>query len=303
MTLRVISYGGGWQSNALLVLAAQGLIDYQTFLFCNVGDDSENPKTITYVNEVAKPYALKHGLTFIELQKRRRDGTPDTIYQRLTRPGSRSIGIPVRMNGSGAPGRRSCTYDFKVAVVDKWLKEHTEVQARKALRDEMLLYAESPEHVSRILTWTALREPVAHVGLGISLDEMERVKPNVDPDTVAWKENVFPLLQEVPRPLTRVDCGNIITRAGLPLPPKSACIFCPFHTLTRWQEMRKQEPEQFWYAADLEAFVNQRRKALGLDPVWFSRALKPLAQATTDYKQASLFEAMELPCDSGHCFV
>src|SRR5262245_2352683 len=99
--MKVISYGGGWQSNALLVLAAQGLIDYRFFVFCNVGADSENPKTIAYVNEIAKPYALKHGLTFIELQKTRRDGTPDTLYQRLTRPGSRSIGIPVRMSGSG----------------------------------------------------------------------------------------------------------------------------------------------------------------------------------------------------------
>lgn len=273
MTMRVISYGGGWQSNALLVLAAQGVIDYQTFLFCNVGSDSENPKTIAYVNEVAKPYAQKHGLTLIELQKTRRDGTPDTIYQRLTRPGSRSIGIPVRMNGSGAPGRRSCTADFKILVVDKWLRQQ------------------------------GAKEKGAQVGLGISLDEIERVKPNMDPDTLSWKENVFPLLQEVPRPLTRADCGNLLTRAGLPLPPKSACIFCPFHTLARWQEMRWHEPEQFWYAAELEAFLNRRRAALGLDPVWFSRALKPLAQATTDYEQASLFDAGEQPCESGYCFV
>jgi hypothetical protein len=39
---RVVSYGGGVQSNALLVLAAQGRIDYRTFLFANVGDDSEH---------------------------------------------------------------------------------------------------------------------------------------------------------------------------------------------------------------------------------------------------------------------
>src|ERR671910_1536926 len=39
---RVVSYGGGVQSNALLELAAQGRIDYRTFLFANVGDDSEH---------------------------------------------------------------------------------------------------------------------------------------------------------------------------------------------------------------------------------------------------------------------
>src|SRR6266550_8306464 len=113
-TLKVFSYGGGVQSTAALVLAAQGKIDYRTFIFCDVGADSENPDTIQYVQEVAQPYAQKHGIELITLQKKLRDGSVDTIYQRLTRPGSRSIGIPVRMNGNGAPGRRSCTYDFKI---------------------------------------------------------------------------------------------------------------------------------------------------------------------------------------------
>ncbi len=49
--LRVCSYGGGVQPTALLVLAAQGTIDYRTFLFCNVGDDSEHPATLCYVRE------------------------------------------------------------------------------------------------------------------------------------------------------------------------------------------------------------------------------------------------------------
>ncbi|MGH9213948.1 MAG: hypothetical protein ACRD2C_25235 [Acidimicrobiales bacterium] len=43
MSLRVVSFGGGIQSVALLALAAQAAIDYQTFLFANVGSDSENP--------------------------------------------------------------------------------------------------------------------------------------------------------------------------------------------------------------------------------------------------------------------
>jgi hypothetical protein len=59
---RVVSYGGGVQSNALLVLAAQGRIDYRTFLFANVGDDSEHPATLRYVRGVAMPYAAAHGI-------------------------------------------------------------------------------------------------------------------------------------------------------------------------------------------------------------------------------------------------
>ena len=44
--IRAISFGGGVQSTALLVLASQGKIDFRTFLFANVGDDSEHPATL-----------------------------------------------------------------------------------------------------------------------------------------------------------------------------------------------------------------------------------------------------------------
>jgi len=48
MSLRAISYGGGVQSTALVVLAAQGVIDFPLALFANVGEDAE-PDTIRYV--------------------------------------------------------------------------------------------------------------------------------------------------------------------------------------------------------------------------------------------------------------
>ena len=106
--MRIFSYGGGVQSTACLVLAAQGIISYPTFLFCNVGDDSEDPKTLDYVHLYAIPYAKAHGIDLLELHKRDREGQIITLYGNLTKPNSRSIGIPVRMNNSGAPGKRSC---------------------------------------------------------------------------------------------------------------------------------------------------------------------------------------------------
>jgi hypothetical protein len=43
MSVRAISYGGGVQSTALLVLAARREIDFPLAIFANVGDDSEHP--------------------------------------------------------------------------------------------------------------------------------------------------------------------------------------------------------------------------------------------------------------------
>ncbi len=54
---RIVSYGGGVQSTALMVLAARGRIDFRTFVFANVGDDSEHPATLAYIAGHAAPFA------------------------------------------------------------------------------------------------------------------------------------------------------------------------------------------------------------------------------------------------------
>ncbi len=307
--LKVFSFGGGVQSTAALVLAAQGRIDYRTFLFCNVGADSENPDTLTYVRDIAKPFAARHGLTFHEVERTRRDGSRETIYGEITRSDNRSIGIPVYM-GSGAPGNRSCTIDFKIAVVDKWLKQHTERGAIHAMKEALLrrsaLGKLDKEALKRLMGtlngFFAEQEPLAIVGLGISLDEIQRVKPNMDVNTMAWKVNAHPLIFDVPRPLTRHDCLSIIADAGLPVPPKSSCWFCPYHSTRAWQDLRLTRPDLFEKAVQLETLINERRAMLGKDRVWLSSKLKPLSRVTTDLVQLSLPEQEEM-CESGYCFV
>jgi 3'-phosphoadenosine 5'-phosphosulfate sulfotransferase (PAPS reductase)/FAD synthetase len=80
VTVRAISYGGGVQSTALLVLAAQGEIDYPVALFANTGDDSEHPATIRYLREVATPYADAHGIELVELQRASDEREPQYRY-------------------------------------------------------------------------------------------------------------------------------------------------------------------------------------------------------------------------------
>lgn len=261
--LRTFSYGGGVQSTAALVLAAQGRIDYQTFLFCNVGDDSEHPATITYVEEVAKPYAASHGIDLIELRRVKRNGDPETLYGRLVRPESRSLPIPVRMS-NGAAGTRSCTVDFKIRLVAKWLREHGATADRPAV-----------------------------VGLGISVDEVERARTD---SGFNYQTLAYPLLD---LRLTRSDCLRVISDAGIPVPGKSACYFCPFHTPERWRVMRREEPELFAKSVELERLLNDRRKMLGKDPVWLTRFNGPLDEVLGPAGQGTFdFDG----CDQGYCF-
>ena len=90
--MRVISYGGGVQSTALVVLAAQGKLgQVDAALFSNVGDDSEHPATLDYVRNIAIPWAAERGLKVLELKRTMRDGTTRTLWDEITREGSRSI--------------------------------------------------------------------------------------------------------------------------------------------------------------------------------------------------------------------
>lgn len=270
MTLTTISYGGGVQSTAMLVLAAQGKLGYDidAALFANVGDDSEHPATISYVRDVAIPYAAAQGIELHTLDRVKRDGSVETLMGRLMKEGSRSLPIPVRMS-NGAPGNRSCTADFKIRVVGKWLKANGAT-------------AENP----------------ATVCIGISTDEIQRVG---NKKAMPYEQPVYPLI-EIGH--DRSACQQIIAKAGLPVPPKSSCFFCPFHRPQMWAEMRRDEPELFFKAAELEATLIARRAMLGKDPVFLTRFNKPLSEAIGEAQEMLPgFQGADIDtCDEGYCW-
>ncbi|RLV66318.1 hypothetical protein STAN_1839 [Streptomyces sp. CBMAI 2042] len=270
MPLRAISYGGGVQSTALLVLAAQGRIDFPLFLFSNVGHDSELPATLRYLEEHAKPYAAKHGIELVELRRTMKHriatrGQERTLWQQLNQPGSKSIDIPVRM-ANGAPGNRNCTATFKIKVV----------------AEELARRGATPDNP-------------ATVGMGISLDEIGRAN-NRSP--VPHEQVVYPLLE---LGLRRTDCHRIIRQAGLPVPPKSACFFCPFHRPEDWQTQRRTTPDLFEKSCQLEETLNARRAALGKDPVFLTRFNKPLREAIPAGIDLLPGFDEDDGCDSGWC--
>lgn len=268
MTIRSISYGGGVQSTALVVLATQERIHFDVALFANVGDDSEHPATLDYVRNVAIPWAAERGFPIHELQRVKRDGSAETLMGRLTREGSRSLPIPVRMS-NGAPGSRSCTADFKIAVVGKWLKAHG-----------------------------ASADDPALVAIGISTDEIQRVG---NKKVAPYEQPVYPLID---LGYDRSACMGIIQAAGLPVPPKSSCYFCPFHRPAMWSEMRRDEPELFEKSADLEDLLNERRKMLGKDPVYLTRFNMPLREAIGEAQDMlPIFTDPDIDtCDEGYCW-
>jgi hypothetical protein len=245
VSIRAFSFGCGVQSVAALVLAARGDIDYPLFLFANVGSDSENLGTLRYLTRFAIPFAADHGIELVELHKLRRNGQRVTLLERIRESGS-SVPIPMRMS-NGAPGNRQCTGDFKIAVVAKELKRRG-----------------------------ASRSDPAVVGLGISLDEYQRARSD---SRVAHEVLEYPLLD---LRLTRSDCVALIGQAGLPVPPKSACWFCPFQSPASFQRMRHDDLPLYTEVVSLERMMIDRRARLGKDAVFMTRFGRPLDQVTSD---------------------
>jgi hypothetical protein len=119
-----------------------------------------------------------------------------------------------------------------------------------------------------------------------------------------YERPVYPLLDHNP-PLRRLDCERVIRAAGLPVPSKSACWFCPFRRPSTWAETRRDRPEMFHRACALEDLLNQRRTALGKDPVWLTRFNRPLAEAigTAQDMLPGFAESDDgAACDNGACF-
>ena len=137
--MRVFSFGGGVQSTAVLVLAAQGNVRYDHWVFSNVGEDSENPDTLTYIRDVARPFAERYGITIEEVRR------PETLLSWTLRR-EKSIALPMYLTGGG-PGNRECTRHFKIRLIATWLRQ------RGASRDNP-----------------------AVLGLGISTDEFQRAR-------------------------------------------------------------------------------------------------------------------------------
>lgn len=230
---------------AALCLAKRGLLHYKYFIFSDVGDDSENPATVKYINEIAIPYAEANGLKIIKTGRVNWEGKPETLMRRILRT-ERSIDIPVRGEG-GKPGSRKCTGDFKVKPVAEWMRKHGANEQNKGI-----------------------------IGIGISVDEWQRMKPS----QLKYIVNEYPL---VDMEISRDDCKRIIQEEGLPIPPKSSCWFCPFHRISHWVNLKNDDPKLFEKVANFEKMLQDRCDGLGRNKVYITQYAKPITRAVDDY--------------------
>jgi hypothetical protein len=131
----------------------------------------------------------------------------------------------------GIVGQRSCTADYKIKPI---IKEVRKIAKIKRGQKEVT-----------VIQW-----------IGISSDEMLRMKPSRE----KWCEHRWPLVE---LRMTRLACLDWMRKRGYPEPPRSACVFCPFHSATEWRRLKNDEPEEFERAVQFERVVQLTKSQTG----------------------------------------
>lgn len=114
--------------------------------------------------------------------------------------------------------------------------------------------------VERYERWLADTYPNVDVETWIGFEAGEERRAQNDPNAgeeTATRRNRFPLIE---RGLCRCRCEALVRASGYPVPRKSACVFCPYGSLTDWQTFARELPDQFQQIAQLEAVKPPTKK-------------------------------------------
>jgi len=264
--IHIISLGAGVQSSCMALMAAKGEI-------------TPMPTAAIFADTQAEPKSVYDWLDWLETQ------LPFPVYrvtagsltERITttrtnrKTGNKyySNMIPAFVrNQDGSKGivGRSCTTDFKMIPILRKQRELGKIKRG--------------QKTVGVISW-----------IGISLDEVRRMKPSRD----KWAQNRWPLID---LRMNRHDCLNWMTRNGYPQPPRSACVYCPFHSDAEWRRLRDEEPEEFAKAAEVERGIQAAHMAIKTagkmqGVAFLHESLVPIDQADfstdTDHGQQVLF--------------
>ena len=267
----IVSYGGGTQSTALILMALNGEYGLERPDFGVYADTGGEPEFINeyvryfidYVKEkydfdifiIQNKQGLVHKLT-IEKPRVSKSGKHYTssVPPYFTKDSFGNIGMLMRQ----------CTSDFKTNPIAKFINS-------KLARGE------------KYRIWIA-----------ISFDERSRMKIS----TNKRRENYYPLVEHFIR---RNESIDYVKKLGIKPPQRSSCFFCPFHSDRYWQWLKDFHPSEFERAVNFEKTVQTRQNDFNTDKIFLHKSCKPLNEVQfTDENQLNMFPELIDEC-GGEC--
>jgi len=269
--LRYISLGAGVQSTALYLMAVEGELTPKPDFALFADTQSEPKHVMSHLSWLRENFGH-----IIPIETATGGNLRQTIVDAATLENPpRFASVPfwsMGDDGREAPSTRQCTEELKIRVL------------RNRVRDKLgLSKGERAAGKYSVECW-----------IGISLDEVTRAKPSRD----SWVTNRFPLLYDTP--MRRGDCLQWMEERGYPEPGRSACTFCPYHSMPEWRAMREQDPDSFEDACQVDEVirVNGPLRSGGArmrNLQYVHRSLRPLREVIDDpdwdeTRQVNMFE-------------
>lgn len=258
--LRILSLGAGVQSTTLLHMMIAGEIEMADHVI--FADTGWEPKPVYKHLEKLEALMEKHKITFHKV-------SAGNLRFDALQTDKRSATMPLYMkNVDGSKGmvRRQCTNEYKIAPLLK--KQRELVGLAKGAR--------SKEHLSTTI-------------IGISWDETQRMRDAA----FSWLRNEYPL---VDKKITRQMCLDWCSEHELELPPRSACMGCPFKSDNEWRLLRDTMPDEWADAVDFDYQLRIAAKIKGklLSVPYLHKSLVPLDEVdlrtTKEKGQYDLFD-------------
>ena len=220
--LRVLSLGGGVQSTALALMAADGRFGPPPDVAFFADTGWEPP----YVYETVAAVKERAGFP-VRTVSNGRNLAEDT-FQGVAANGNRFIPVPVFIkypDGKRGMNLRQCTNQYKIDPINKAIRAMLGATEK----------GQRVPHGTRVEQW-----------MGISTDEILRAKPN----RLKYITHRFPLVEE---DLSRTDCQEYMTAYHPDVPVgKSACVGCPYHSADAWRTIRREHPAEFRRAVEID---------------------------------------------------
>lgn len=269
--LRYLSLGAGVQSTALLVMSNLGLRGCPKADVAIFADTQDEPQF------VYDHLAWLEKWSKIPIQRvtagRLSDAFMDGRDYKTPKERKQFVSFPAFTNGAdGGMLRRQCTREFKIAPIEKKVRA-------------LLGYGKGQRISGKAIAM-----------LGISLDEASRMRESRTP----WIENTYPLIDSR---MTRADCLKLIVANGIPIPKKSACVFCPYHDDYYWRELKEQHPKEFERAAKFDAAIRNTTTGGIKEQIFLHRSLVPLSEIDFSDPYKNQINMFENDCESGVCGV
>lgn len=231
---RALSLGAGVQSSVLALLLARSDRELEEIGYTQ-------PDAAVFADTGWEPNYVYQHLDWLEEQlpfpliRVSAGDLQDNIRRARTASGHNFVDVPLfTVSDDGAKGmlRRQCTNHYKVAPITREVRMRAGGERGRPFPQDQR----------------------AEMWLGISTDEIERMKPSRE----WWIEHRWPLID---RGMSRQDCIEWFAAEypGRYL-PRSACVICPYRSDEHWLELKEVEPSSYEAAVGFDRWLRRSRR-------------------------------------------